>query len=41
MTAQTKPYWPLAVGLAAVVGVVSGIVAASFGFKLLKRPEGG
>jgi hypothetical protein len=41
MTAQTKVYWPLAAGVAAVFGVVSGIVAASFGFKLLKPLKGG
>jgi len=41
MTAQTKAYWPIAVGVAAVLGMVSGIVVASFGFKLLKRPKGG
>ena len=41
MTVQTKSYWPLAVGAAAVLGLVSGIVAAGFGFSLLKRPKGG
>lgn len=41
MTTQNKAYWPLAVGVAAVLGVVSGIVAAGFGFKLLKPPKGG
>ncbi len=41
MTAQNKAYWPLAVGVAAVLGVVSGIVVASVGFKLLRSPKGG
>jgi len=41
MTAQTKSYWPLGIGVAAILGVVSGILAASFGSKLLKQPKGG
>jgi hypothetical protein len=35
-----KRYDPFAIGLAAALGVISGIVAASFGFKLLKPPKG-
>jgi hypothetical protein len=41
MSAPTKPYLPFAVGLAATVGAVAGIVIASFRFKLPKPPQGG
>ena len=41
MSAQTKQYRPLAIGLAATLGVVAGIVIASFRFKLPKLMKGG
>jgi len=40
MSAQTKLRWPLAIALAATLGVVSGILVASFRFKLPKLMKG-
>jgi len=40
MNAQTRQYWPLAIGLAATLGLVSGILVASFRFKLPKLMKG-
>jgi hypothetical protein len=41
MNTQTKPYRPLAMGLAVTLGVVAGILIPSFRFKLPKLIKGG
>jgi len=41
MNAQTRRYSPLAIGLAAALGLVCGAVVAGFKFKLSKLMRGG
>jgi hypothetical protein len=41
MSAQAKQYGPVALALAAAVGVVSGLAIASLGVKLPKPLKGG
>ena len=41
MSTQAKQYQSLAIGLAAAIGAIAGILVASFRFKLPKPPKGG
>ena len=41
MNTQTKQYRPLVIGLAVTLGVVAGILTASFRFKLPELMKGG
>jgi len=41
MNTQPKQVWPLALGIGAALGMVSGIVIASVRFKLPKLMKGG
>jgi hypothetical protein len=41
MNTQNKQYRALAIGFAATLGVVAGVVIASFRFKLPKLMKGG
>jgi len=41
MNTHTKQYRPLAIGLATALGLVTGIVIASFRFKFPKLMKGG
>lgn len=41
MSTSTKDYLPLTIGVAATLGVLSGVIIASFRFKFPKPPQGG
>jgi hypothetical protein len=41
MSARTTDYQPLVIGLVATLGIISGVIIASFRFKFPKPPQSG